>query len=178
MARSACILTTVHRPFDTRIFHKEAKSLVRRGHSVTLIAQHETDEIVDGVRIVALPRARNRLHRMLALTPQAFQLAVNQKSDVYHFHDPEFLLAGLLLKLIARATVVYDVHEDVVKDVLTKYWIPTCLRLPAALISGLVERLIAHCLDARVTATEGIAKSFKSDFSYQVLICPIGNSRL
>ena len=61
MKRKVCILTSVHPPFDTRIFHKQAKSLLKAGHDVTLIAQHDKDEIADGVKIVALGRALQKL---------------------------------------------------------------------------------------------------------------------
>ena len=55
-----CILTSVHPPFDTRIFHKEAKSLVKAGYDVMLIAQHDKEETVDEIRIVPLSKPKNR----------------------------------------------------------------------------------------------------------------------
>ncbi|NLM38812.1 MAG: glycosyltransferase family 4 protein, partial [Firmicutes bacterium] len=107
MNAKVCILTTVHPPFDTRIFHKQAKTLVQAGYDVTLIAQHERDEVVDGVKIIALPKPRNRLSRMFGLTWRAFRLALRQRADVYHFHDPELLPNGVLLRLFTRAKVIY-----------------------------------------------------------------------
>ena len=76
MSAKVCIITTVHPPFDTRIFHKEAKTLVQAGYEVVLIAQHERNEVVDGVKIIALPKPRNRFARILGLTWQAFCLAL------------------------------------------------------------------------------------------------------
>ncbi len=72
MSVKVCILTTVHPPFDTRIFHKEAKTLVRAGYDVTLIAQHDSDEVVEGIRIIGLPRPRNRFARILGLSWRAW----------------------------------------------------------------------------------------------------------
>ena len=153
-------LTTVHPPFDTRIFHKEAKTLAQAGYEVVLIAQHERNEVVDGVKIIALPRPRNRFVRIFGLTWRAFCLALRESAEVYHFHDPELLPIGVLLKLFTGAKVIYDVHEDVPQQILTKYWIPAPLRRPVAAVFNAVEKLLAWAVDAVVVATEGIAEKF------------------
>ncbi|HOL44542.1 MAG TPA: glycosyltransferase family 4 protein [Methanothrix sp.] len=153
-------ITTVHPPFDTRIFHKECRTLASAGYDVSLIVQHDCDEVLDGVRIIALPRPRNRLCRILGLTWQAFRLALRQQADVYHFHDPELLPVGVRLKLLTQAKVIYDVHEDVPQQILTKHWIAAPLRRPLSLAFNVAEKLMARALDAVVVATEGIAEKF------------------
>ena len=153
-------LTTVHPPFDTRIFHKESKTLAQAGYKVVLIAQYERNEVVDGVKIVALPKPRDRFARIFGLAWRAFRLALRQRADVYHFHDPELLPIGVLLKLFTRGKVIYDVHEDVPQQILTKHWIPRLLRHPLAVVFNAVEKLLTQAMDAVVVATEGIAEKF------------------
>jgi len=156
-----CILTSVHLAFDIRIFHKEAKTLVQAGYEVTLIAQHDKDEVVEGVKIIALPKPRNRFSRIFGLTWRAFRLALRERADVYHFHDPELLPIGVMLKLLTRAKVIYDVHEDVPQDILTKAWLPSLIRKPIAKVMNFIEKQVTCHLDAIVTATEAIAYAFK-----------------
>jgi len=55
-----CILTTARSASSVRIFHKQGKTLVKADYDVTLIAQHDRDEVVDGIRIEALAKSRNR----------------------------------------------------------------------------------------------------------------------
>jgi len=156
-----CILTSAHPPFNRRIFHKQAKTLAKAGYEVTLIAQHDRDEVVDGIKIVALPRPKNRLWRMLA-TWRVLRLALRQKADVYHFHDPELLPAGLLLKLIIKGKVIYDVHEDYPKAILTKHWLPSSVRMPVALLFNFLEKWAASRLDYTIVTTDDIARNFES----------------
>jgi glycosyltransferase involved in cell wall biosynthesis len=154
-----CILTSVHPPFDTRIFHKEAKSLARAGYDVTLIAQHGKEEIVDGIRIVPLPKPKNRIERMTRTVWMAYRKALQIDADIYHFHDPELIPIGLLLRHHGKK-VIYDVHEDVPRQNLSKSYLPVVFRRP---ISGMIEALEAF--SARrfvgiVTATPFINKRF------------------
>jgi len=154
-----CILTSVHRAFDTRIFYKQAKSLAKSGYDVTLIAQHNKDEVVDGVKIVALPRPRNRFWRMLGIW-RTFRLALRQKADIYHFHDPELLPWGWLLRKLTRKPVIYDVHEYYTDVIPFKAWIPYFLRKPIAWLFDRIEKFFAGGLSAIITVTEPMKKRF------------------
>lgn len=139
MPAKVCILTTIHRPFDTRIFHKQAKTLVKAGYDVTLIAQHERDEVVDGVKIIALPKPRNRFTRVFGLTWRVFRLALRQHPDIYHFHDPELIPVGLLLRFTTDGEVIYDVHEDYVTSIQQKQYLPKVLRRTLSCPYGWLE---------------------------------------
>ncbi len=131
-------MTSVHRPFDVRIFLKECRSLAAAGYDVTLIAPHDRDEERDGVKIIHVKKGRgNRLFRMLVTGMKVFGKAWSQKADLYHFHDPELMPWAALLRL--RGKVVYDVHEDSPKQILSKAWIPASLRYPLSFLVKFVE---------------------------------------
>ncbi|RPJ36239.1 MAG: glycosyltransferase family 1 protein, partial [Planctomycetaceae bacterium] len=87
-----CVLTSVHMPFDGRIFHKEARSLVKAGYDVTLIARHTKEEVGGGVRVLPLPAPKNRIERVAKVMRRLHRLAVQENADVYHFHDPELMI--------------------------------------------------------------------------------------
>lgn len=132
--KKLCILTSVHPLFDTRIFHKEAKSLVKAGFDVTLIAQHDRDEIVDRIKIISVPRPKNRFERMTKTIWKVYQKALKVDADIYHFHDPELILIGMLLKHNGKK-IIYDMHENVPKSINDKSWIIPALR-------NLISRLV------------------------------------
>ena len=154
-----CILTSVHPPFDTRIFHKEAKSLAKAGYDVTVIAQHDKDKIVDGIRIVPLSKPKNRFERMTRTIWTTYRKALKIDADIYHFHDPELIPIGLLLKLHGKR-VIYDVHEDVPRQNLSKPYIPVVFRRPISAMIGALEAFSARRFDGVVTATPFINRRF------------------
>jgi glycosyltransferase involved in cell wall biosynthesis len=164
-----CILTSVHPPFDARIFHKEAKTLVKAGYEVALIAQHIREETVDGVRIVPLPTPKNRFERMTKIVWKLFRLALKEKADAYHFHDPELIPVGLFLKILGKQ-VTYDIHEDYPETMLTKDYLPRFLRRPLKIIMKYTEKFTFRFFDGLVFTTEGqIQKSGNADKKQVVL---------
>lgn len=156
-----CMITTVHYPFDTRIFHKEAKTLAKAGYEVTLIAQHNKNEIIDGIKIIALPKPKNRLSRIFFLTRRAYILALEQNAEIYHFHDPEFLPWGKLLKNKTNKKVIYDVHEDYPADILTKSWIPKGVRVSISILFNIYEKKISKKFDSIIVAWPKIGHNFE-----------------
>ncbi|CUA84073.1 Glycosyltransferase involved in cell wall bisynthesis [Gulbenkiania indica] len=158
--------TSAHPRHDIRIFVKECVSLARAGHEVILVvADGQGAEIRQGVHIVDVgPRPdasarRGRLGRMTATTRKVCEAVLALRPDVAHFHDPELIPAGLRLRR-AGIRVVYDVHEDVPRQILAKHWIPAAVR---PLVSRGFETFENHAVrrfDAIVTSTPHIRDRF------------------
>ncbi len=114
-----CHLTSVHPPFDIRIFYKECVSLANNGFDVALIAPIDKAISKNGVNIIPIHLPQNRFKRMLLVSFRMFSLALKQKASIYHFHDPELMLCGVLLRLFGKK-VIYDIHENVRLTILDK----------------------------------------------------------
>lgn len=159
-ARKVRHLSTVHNIGDTRIVHKELKSLQRAGFDVALIACHDGDTSVAGVPVIGIGEATgSRAHRMTVKAFQLFRRALAEKADIYHFHDPELMPVGIALRIFGKK-VVYDVHEDVPKQILHKIWISPLIRRPVAAVVRAAEALTAATVSGVVTATPSIAEKF------------------
>lgn len=152
-------MSSVHHATDNRIYHKECQSLVDAGYDVTLIAVGDKNERRDGIQIQGIPEMSNRLRRMTQNVWRVFCRALRRQAKVYHFHDPELIPAGLLLKMMGKR-VVYDAHEDLPRQLLSKFWIPGWARKFAAVIVELLETWAANRMDAIVAATPTIARRF------------------
>jgi glycosyltransferase involved in cell wall biosynthesis len=162
-------LTSVHPPFDVRVFHKECKSITRAGYDVTLIASHDRDETVDGIRVRAVRRPAGRLSRMFLTTSAILQSAIREDADLYHFHDPELIPVGLLLRLKGKI-VVYDAHEDVRSDVAFKHYISRPFRRPLAWFIDRIESVSSRYFSACVAATGPISRRFTGRNARTVVI--------
>lgn len=165
-----CHLSSVHYVFDIRIFHKQLRTLSRAGYDVTLIAQHEEDCTIDGIRIIALPSPKNRLQRMFGLTLKILFRAIKEKADLYHFHDPELIPVGILIRLVTRKKVVYDVHEDYPEKILSKFWLPPFLRRVMSALAAAAEKMAGRLLDGIVVVTDDIGKKFSTSRSEVVQV--------
>jgi len=151
--------TSVFPPFDFRIFHKECRSLVKAGCSVALVAPHDRDEVVQGVRIKAVPKSKGRLARMTLTVWRVYREAVRLGGDLYVFPNPELIPVGLLIRSRGKK-VVYDIREFGALQFLTKHYLPLWAR---GLCGRLVRRLQAFAvprLSAVLAATPSIAAQF------------------
>jgi glycosyltransferase involved in cell wall biosynthesis len=156
-----CHISTVHNVFDDRIFHKECVSLAKNGFDVTLIAKHHRSETIDEVKICALPIKNSRLFRIV-LQAMVFFNAIKINAKSYHFHDPELMFLGVILRIIGKK-VIYDVHEDITKQILYKNWIKfAIIRTILSKIVHYLEKFCAMFFTRIIVVTDDIAANFDS----------------
>lgn len=160
-------VTTVHPPFDQRIFHRECYSLARAGLKVTLLAQLQGDIVRDGIHVVSLggaprPRGGVALGERWRRGRAALKAALQRRGGLYHVHDPELIPTALALKRRTGARVIYDCHEDNIGFVLQKEHIPRSWRRSLSAIVALCERYAAGRVDAVVAADEGVRRRFSA----------------
>lgn len=153
-------LTSVHPRTDTRIFLKMSRSAARAGYDTFLVvADGLGDSRQDGVEILDVGSVPGRLKRMIKGTQRVMERGLMLDADLYHIHDPELLPAALALKRRGKR-VIFDAHEDLPKQLLSKPYLHPMLRRPISAIMGTFESFACSRLDHIVGATPAITDKF------------------
>jgi len=135
---NVCHLTTTHPADDARIT-REGATLLRAGHQV------ETAAVLQGY-----PKWQHPI-KLAQLAAELFR----RDAEVYHCHEPDALVVGLLHKLRGKK-VVYDVHEHWPSE------LPHDLGAPQGLAPFIdpVERWLARRADAVVVVSGSVGARF------------------
>ena len=156
-------LTSVHSVEDNRIFYKECKTLARQEkYEVYLICAGAKSRFNEGIRIIGYPKAKNIIKRMIKTSfIDMIQYCLKIKADIYHFHDPELIIVGILLKILGKK-VIYDIHENNPADLLNKPYIKNKLiRKIISFLFDKFEKFIVKYFDAIIVARPDIKTRIK-----------------
>ncbi|MEF2291310.1 MULTISPECIES: glycosyltransferase [Virgibacillus] len=130
MSRKVCMLVAEHPFLDSRIFKREAKSLLKLGYDVTLIVPRKDGYLFDidgtplkdkftsktftyeGIKIVTydFEESRAPLSKVVAPVSQwekgfnnpLTELGIQQDADIYHVHEYLSLFAGIGVKRLLK----------------------------------------------------------------------------
>lgn len=166
-----CHFTSVHPEKDIRIFFKECISLSNSGFEVYLVCVGEKNKKENGINIIAVNnKKKSRLNRLLRLRKKIFKAALEVNADIYHFHDPELLPYGIKLRKKGKI-VIYDAHEDLPRQILSKHYIPLWFRKTVSIFVEFIENYFASKISGIVAATPIIEKRFKKINDNTLSIC-------
>ena len=155
-----CHLTSAHSRFDSRIFQKQCRSIAKSGSVVTLIlADGKGNEVLGGVTIVDVGVLPGRINRMFRTTKLIYEAALKTNADIYQFHDPELLYAGLRLKN-KNKRVVFDSHEDAVGTILVAPYLKPPISIIISKLYDCFEKFTCKKIDGVIGATPAIEKLF------------------
>ena len=154
-------LTSVHPPDDARIAARECRTLLDAGIATVLVAADIGRSPHPELPTILIRRPSGRLTRILLGTWRTMMAGASLRARIYHVHDPELIPVGLVLKLLGKR-VVYDVHENLPKQVLGKRWLPPWSRPMAARLATLIERVADSFFDAIVVANATSLARFRN----------------
>ncbi|MBN2513662.1 MAG: glycosyltransferase [Sedimentisphaerales bacterium] len=137
-----CHISTVHPDNDVRILYRECSGLAEAGYKICLIIPSDSKRQINNVEILPLPHIKNRLFRMMILPWLACWKALRFSPSLCHYHDPELMPMGFVLRWVFQKKVVYDIHEAVHRQIMSKAWIPRSMRSFAATLYRLTERVL------------------------------------
>jgi glycosyltransferase involved in cell wall biosynthesis len=158
--REICHLTSVHNRYDNRIFYKECSSLAQAGYNINLIvADEKGNEEKNNIRIldVGIPKG-GRFTRMTKTVWHIYKKALMVDAEIYHLHDSELLWLVPFFRL-HRKIVLFDMHENISKQMLSKHWIPKFLRKFISWLVSIISRVLLKNIPV-VYAEESYAKYY------------------
>lgn len=125
-----CILNSVHPATDTRV-KRVAETLAEPGNEITIIAPSDQGQdlspFADHLKISCLGLTRRTKGNFqkgrslsgligtvlsrIAVCSELYKAGRKIKADVYHCNEVDSWLVGILLSIVGRSRVVFDVHE-------------------------------------------------------------------
>jgi glycosyltransferase involved in cell wall biosynthesis len=145
-------------------------SLDKHGFEVIFIAPYGHPRTLEGnITIVGVPILSSRPRRMLN-TWRILIKALQEKADIYHFHDPELIPCAIFLRLISRKPVIYDVHEHNPDALRLKEYINSRIRNFFAKLFDWFELNTAPFFNAIITADDAVAGRFQGSNNRIVIL--------
>lgn len=162
MRTKICQFTIAHLLEDERIYHKESKSLLK-DFDVTLVSTSDFSGMQEGINVIGLGKPAgmfNRFKRVFSILP----ILNKQSAAVYHFHDPELIITGYILKKFYGKKVIYDAHEHYTFKMKSKSFGRLSF-LKSAIIGvwNKMEIWMANQLDYIIAADQVTASQFKPE---------------
>ena len=96
---------------------------------------------------------------MMKTAKEVYKRALELNADLYHFHDPELIPWGLMLRLRGKK-VVYDVHEESGATMLEKPYFPVPIRRTIAGLLNALEAFGAKCFNGIVASRPALMDHF------------------
>lgn len=169
MKYDVCVFTSAHPATDTRVYGKEIKSLLKGGFSILYYTNQSglKNNNSNAGGIVHHPRLKviyysgfnieKRLGRFLRSFLMYFR--ISKKCSVYHFHDPDLIFCGALLKMTGKK-VIYDVHENYVDSISEKPYLSVFMQKLLSFLYRSAENLLCRQYDMIIAATPSIKSSY------------------
>lgn len=149
-----------------------AGSAMSAGLSVAfVVADGGPEEFIKGMKVVGVPKPKGRLRRMLFAPLSVYREAKRQNARIYKIHDPELLLLAPIARLFTGGKYVFDSHEDVPIQFLTKPYLTHSVRKRISWILKHVLGTLVARLDGVIGATPTIRNKLATYNSNAITIC-------
>lgn len=160
--QSIAHLTSAHPRNDTRIFYKMCHGLSKHFNTSFIVADGKGDQLFNDVRILDVGKVKGgRLARATKTTSRVYNKALELDADIYHLHDPELMHVGL--KLVNKGKkVIYDAHEDLPVQILSKPYLNPALKTILSKMTSYYEARACRRFDVTVAATPFIRDKFRT----------------
>ncbi|MDO6657208.1 glycosyltransferase family 4 protein [Anaerobacillus sp. 1_MG-2023] len=158
--KKVCVITSIHSPYDGRIYHKQCKSLKRAGYDVVLIAPEPEVAESEEIPLITFKRPSGVKERLKS-TFHLYKLAKKTKADLYHFHDPELMIVGVMIEVFLKKPVIYDVHEHYPNTIMGREYIPSLVKVPMKYAYVGIEKLALMKISGVIYTTEEIGRRYR-----------------
>jgi glycosyltransferase involved in cell wall biosynthesis len=125
---------------------------------------------LDGVKVFGLPKWKHKKDRK-KIRKIIYDRIRESDADYFHFHDPELIFSSILIKLKGKK-VIFDVHENVRKQIGSKEGLSALKKLFFASMYWILEKTCSFFIDKFLLAEYSYKKIYPTAKSEIILNYP------